>query len=76
MPRYCVVESCEGCRLVRLKEVHKFISTDLLAYENTEFRSVPGKSPEMIFYSEAPPSSADSAVKQQEAELRQESRRR
>ncbi len=62
LARYCVVESCEGCRLVRLKEVRQFVSTDLPTYENAEFRRVPGKAPEMIFYAEAPPTKEDGAV--------------
>ena len=48
---FCVVESCEGCRLVTLKHVRQFIKEDLLKYHNTKFKRVPGKSPEMIFYS-------------------------
>lgn len=49
----CKVESCAGWRLNRLPEVKKFLNEDFVAkYENTEFKKVPGKAPEMFFLDE------------------------
>jgi len=50
----CKVESCGGWRLNRLPEVKAFLNKDLeQKYENTQFKKVPGKSPEMFFYDES-----------------------
>jgi len=50
-PFSCRVESCAGWRLNKLPEVKRFIHEDLeTLFLNTEFKKIPGKSPEMIFY--------------------------
>jgi len=47
------VESCAGWRLNKLPEVKKFIQEDLeTLFQHTEFKKIPGKSPEMIFYNQ------------------------
>lgn len=44
------IESCAGWRLNKLPEVKTFIYEDFEKnYENSVFKKVPGKSPEMIF---------------------------
>ena len=49
----CKVESCGGWRLNRLPEVKKFLNEDFVAkYQNTEYKKVPGKAPEMFFLDE------------------------
>jgi len=53
VPHSVKVESCAGWRLNKLPEVKKFITEDLeTLFQNTEFKKVPGKSPEMIFYNQ------------------------
>lgn len=53
VPHSVRVESCAGWRLNKLPEVKKFIQEDLeTLFLNTEFKKVPGKSPEMIFYNQ------------------------
>uniref|UniRef100_A0A914X4R2 Selenoprotein M n=1 Tax=Plectus sambesii TaxID=2011161 RepID=A0A914X4R2_9BILA len=42
------VESCSGCSLNRLHEVKRFIMEDLEKYENTVFKSIHGRRPELI----------------------------
>merc|ERR1712180_43335 len=45
-----VVESCSGWRLNKLPEVKAFITKDLeTLYERSEFKKIPGKSPEAVF---------------------------
>ncbi len=48
-PDECVVVSCAGCRLLNLEDARRFVYEDLGGYERTEFRRIPGKSPEMLF---------------------------
>jgi len=45
-----VLETCEGCKLVRLEQVKIFAYQDLPMYENAAFKRVPGKPPTMVFY--------------------------
>jgi len=53
VPHSVKVESCAGWRLNKLPEVKKFITEDLEGlFLNTEFKKIPGKSPEMIFYNQ------------------------
>jgi len=53
VPHSVKVESCAGWRLNKLPEVKKFITEDLeTLFQNTEFKKIPGKSPEMIFYNQ------------------------
>lgn len=53
VPHSVRVESCAGWRLNKLPEVKRFIQEDLeTLFDNTEFKKIPGKSPEMIFYNQ------------------------
>jgi len=53
VPHSVRVESCAGWRLNKLPEVKKFIQEDLeTLFYNTEYKKIPGKSPEMIFYNQ------------------------
>merc|ERR1712038_1912709 len=46
------VESCSGGRLNKLPEAKNFIKGDLeTKFLNSEFVKIPGKDPELIFYS-------------------------
>jgi len=48
------VETCGGWRLNKLPEVKAFIKGDLLnKFQRTEYKKIPGKSPEMVFYNAA-----------------------
>jgi len=48
-----VIESCAGWRLNKLPEVKRFLQEDFESlYENTKFKKVPGKSPELKFYNQ------------------------
>jgi len=48
-----VIESCAGWRLNKLPEVKKFLTDDFeVLFENTKFKKVPGKSPELKFFNQ------------------------
>merc|ERR1719347_269785 len=49
-----VIESCSGSRLNKLPEVKNFIYGDFESkYERTVFKKIPGKAPEVIFYTQS-----------------------
>ena len=49
-----VIESCSGWRLNKLPEVKNFIYGDFESkYDRTVFKKIPGKAPEMIFYTQS-----------------------
>ena len=50
----CIIESCSGWRLNKLPEVKNFIYGDFESkYDRTIFKKIPGKAPEMIFYTQS-----------------------
>ena len=49
-----IIESCSGWRLNKLPEVKNFIYGDFESkYDRTVFKKIPGKAPEMIFYTQS-----------------------
>ena len=48
-----IVETCAGCKLNRLPDVHKFVMNEshgAMSFEGVTRKFIPGQNPDLIFY--------------------------